>query len=387
MTVLDAVMSRRRTMLISATIRLGYAWMVRRQEARAWREVMSMTGVVNSILGTGHEALTPAELVDQLSRHPLRRIAPEVFEDDPLGRVTVLEWGEISDDVYSDGCSAIVELLEKGDRGRGWLPTWTWLQHEIIENEAFLGLKVGASDMDYVVRRRFPIEHPAGEREAIADQCSDAGILPPVRYVPLPPDRAYQGCYWWPCPECRWPMRVNGTAVRCSYRTHNAAYAIRSLNGGQPPKLRPRDDTVRRQPAAKNVYAEGPRQTVCVEFPVWRYIVVPGIEELRLYKRWDGKPPLSVELWPRQDAYDIKFAIDELDWALTIDLKDVASASALADEIARKPLVAKTIVLPDHRGMAQRAELQDLLPDYTVLMVEDVNRIVKKKLAEARRAR
>jgi hypothetical protein len=52
----------------------------------------------------------------------------------------------------------------------------------------------------------------------------------------------------------------------------------------------------------------------------------------------------------------------------------MASASALADEIAKKPLVAKTIVLPDHRGTAQREELKDLLPDSTVLMVEDVNR-------------
>ncbi|MFG3253327.1 hypothetical protein [Streptomyces sp. NPDC048172] len=386
MTVLDAVMSRRRTMLVSATIRLGYAWTIRREEPRAWREVMSMTGVVNSILGADREALTPAALVDQLSRKPLRHIAPDVFDDDPLGRVTILEWDEISDDVYSDGCSAIVSLLERGDRGRGWMPTWTWMQHEFIENEAFLGLKAGASDADYVTRRRFTTEHPAGERENIADACSDAGILPPVRYVPLPPDRAYEGRFWWPCPVCQWPMRVNGTSVRCSYWAHNAEYAIRGLKDGQPPKLRPRDDTVRRQPATKTVYREGNRQTVCVEFSVWRFIVVPGIEELKLYKRWDGKPPLTVELWPRQDLYDVRFAIKELDWELAVDLKDVASASGLADEIAKKPLAAKTIVLPDHRGTAQRAELQDLLPDYTVLVVEDVNRIVKKKLAEARRA-
>ncbi|MFB6501327.1 hypothetical protein ACFYXP_32005 [Streptomyces sp. NPDC002466] len=385
--MLDAVLSRRRTMLVSAAVRLGYAWSIRRGEPRAWREVMSMAGVVNSILGADREALMPAELVDHLSRGPLCRLAPEVFEGDPLGRITVLEWGEISDDVYSDGCSAIVELLERGDRGRGWMPTWTWMQHELVEREAFLGLKAGASDADYVVRRRFPIEHPAGERQAIADWCSKAGILPPVRYVPLPPDRAHEGRYWWPCPECRWPMRVNGASVRCSYRAHNAFYAIRSLPEGQPPKLRPRDDTVRRQPAAKVVRPDGNRQTVCVEFPVWRYIVVPGVEELKLYKRWDGKPPLTVELWPRQDAYDLRFAIKELDWTWAIDLKDVASAAALADEVAKKPLAAKTIVLPDHRGTAQRAELQDLLPDYSVLMVEDVNRIVRKKIAEARSAR
>ncbi len=373
--------------MVSATVRLGYAWTIRREEPRAWREVMSMTGVVNSILGAGREALTPAELVDQLSRHPLRQLAPEVFEDDPLGRVTVLEWGEISDDVYSDGCSAIVELLERGDRGRGWMPTWTWMQHELVEQDAFLGLKAGASDADYVIRRRFSIEHPAGERGTIADLCSDAGILPPVRYVPLPPDRSHEGRYWWPCPVCHWPMRVNGASVRCSYQPHNAAYAIRSLPEGQPPKLRPRDDTVRRQPAAKIVHHDGDRQTVCVEFPVWRYIVVPGVEEIKLYKRWDGKLPMSVDLWPHQDAYDLRFAINELDWAWAIDLKDVASASALADEVAKKPLVAKTIVLPDHRGTAQREELQDLLPDYTVLMVEDVNRILKKKLGEARKDR
>lgn len=123
-----------------------------------------------------------------------------------------------------------------------------------------------------------------------------------------------------------------------------------------------------------------------MELPVWRYIVVPGVDELALYKKWHGKPLLDVSLWPHQDAYDLKFTIESLNWKLAVDLKDVASASALADEIARKPLAAKTIVLPDHRGIAQRQELQDLLPDYTVLRVEDVNRIVKKKLSEARRA-
>ncbi|MCX5397178.1 hypothetical protein [Streptomyces sp. NBC_00102] len=384
--MLDAVSSRRRTTLVSAAIRIGYAWTVRRDEPRAWREIMSMTGVVNSLLGPGRVALTPTELVDQLSRDPLRQIAPEVFEGDPLGWLTVLEWGELSDDVYSDGCSAIISLLEKGDRGRGWMPSWTWLQQEIVQNEAFLKIKTDASDADYVARRRFVIEYPAGELETIADQCSEAGIQPPVHYAPLPPDRVHEGRYWWPCPTCRWPMRVSGTTVRCSYRAHNAEYAIRSLEDGRPPKLRPRDDTVGRQPAARLLRTEGDRRTVCVDLPAWRYIVVPGVDELALYKKWHGKPLLDVSLWPHQDAYDLKFTIESLNWTLAVDLKDVASASVLADEIARKPLAAKTIVLPDHRGIAQRQELQDLLPDYTVLRVEDVNRIVKKKLSEARRA-
>lgn len=372
--------------MVSAVVRLGFSWTVRRDDTRAWREVMSMAGVVNSLLGANRVALTPAELVDHLSLHPLRSLSPEIFEDDPLGQVRVLERGEISDDIYTDGCSAIVELLEQGDRGRGWLPTWTWMQHELIERDAFLGLKAGG-EAEYVTRRHFTIEHPAGEREAIADRCSDAGILPPVTYAPLPSDRTHEGRYWWPCPVCRWPMRVSGPSVRCSYRPHNAAYATRHLSDGSPPKLRPRDDTVRRQPAARTVHLDGGRQTVCVEFPVWRYIVVPGVEELRLYKKWADTPPLVVELWPRQDAYDVRFAIEELDWEWALDLKDVASASALADEVTRKPLAAKTIVLPDHRGTAQRDELRGLLPDYTVLMVEDVNRAVRKKLAEARKAR
>jgi hypothetical protein len=63
----------------------------------------------------------------------------------------------------------------------------------------------------------------------------------------------------------------------------------------------------------------------------------------------------------------------------------VASASALADKIRDKPLAAKTIVIPDHRGHGQKIELQDLLPDYTVWLVEDVNREVAKQLARARK--
>lgn len=385
--MLDASLSRRKSMFVSAAIRAGFAWVNRGQEPRAWREVMSMTGVANAIRGCNLPILSPADFAEALSTQPLRKIAPELFEDDPIGSLIVLDWDELSDDVYVDGCSVITELLAKGDRGRGWLPSWTWLQRELVENEAFLAIKSVASDEEYVLRRKFVTDHSAGSAEDIADACGNLGIQPPVRYGPLPPERIYEGQYWWPCPTCRWPMRVSGMVVRCSYRAHRADYAVRSTDDNRPPRLRPRHHGVRRQPATQQLRLVGPQRTVCVELPVWRYIVVPGIEEVGLFNKWADEPLVTVRLWPDKDAYDVDFEIASLGWSLKIDLKDVASARILADAVTAKPLAAKTIVLPDHRGRGQLRELEELLPGYTVMLVKDVHRLVGKKLAQARRGR
>ncbi len=382
--MLDTALSRRRTKILTAAIRAAHAWTVRHEESRAWREIMSMTGVVNSLCPQ-QRALTPAEFVDCLSR-PMSRLAPDVFENDPLGSLTVLEWDELSDDVWSDGCTAIMELLHKGDQGRGWLPSWTWTRQEAVQNEAFLAIKTGADDRLYVARRRFVVEHPVGGVGEIADLCVEAGIDMPVPYTPLPADRVHDGRWWWPCPVCKWPMRVNGSQVRCTYQYHQAHYSIRTgTTADGRPRLQRRDPRVPRTPAARERRTQGPQRTVCVEHAVWRFIVVPGVEELRLYLKWHGKEPLEVALWPGRDLYDVEFTIACLGWSLAVDLKDVASASALADKIRDKPLAAKTIVIPDHRGHGQKIELQDLLPDYTVWLVEDVNREVAKQLARARK--
>ncbi|WP_103889002.1 restriction endonuclease-related protein [Actinacidiphila yanglinensis] len=372
-------------MVVSAAVRAGYAWSVRRSESRAWREIMSMTGVVNALRGAAVPALSPVEFVDRLSR-PLKQLAPDVFGDDRLGWITVLEWDELRDDVHSDGCSVIVDLLAEGDRGRGWLPSWTWLQQEVVQNEAFTQIKTGATEETYVARRRFVIDNPVGGAGSLADLCSQAGIAPPVPYVPIPPDRLYDGHYWWPCPTCRWPMRVTGASVRCSYLPHNAAYFVRD-SSGPTPRLRRRDETVPRQPGARRWVAAGEERTLCVELPVWRYMVVPGVEELALFTRWFGVSDLlDVALWPGQDAYDLRFEIASTNWTMALDLKDVASAGALADKVRSKPLAARTIVLPDHRGTAHQAELSDLLPGYEVLLVSDVHKAVGKALARARRS-
>ncbi|MFJ2805077.1 hypothetical protein [Kitasatospora sp. NPDC087271] len=384
MAVYDAALGQQRMKILSAAIRAGYAWTVRHREPRAWREIMSMAGVVNALCPQ-QEILTPAEFVRSLSC-PLGKLAPDVFDGDPLGQLTVLEWDELSDDVWSDGCTSVMELLQKGDRGRGWLPSWAWMRQEGVENEAFAGIREGANEHSYRARRRFVVENPAGGAGEILDLCAETGIDPPVLYVDLPADRVYGGRWWWACPKCRWPMRVDGHRVRCTYLYHQAHYTVRSepLTGGRPQLLR-RDSQVPRPPGARERRQQGPDRTVCVDFAVWRFIVVPGVEELALYRRWHGKPLLDVTLWPGLDIYDLEFAVESLGWTLSIDLKDVASATALAEKVRQKPLAANTIVLPDHRGPGQKAELQKLLPGYTVWLVEDVNKEISKQLARARR--
>lgn len=48
---------------VTAAIRAGYAWSVRRYQPRAWREVARMTGVIMRAAGPGVGPVTPTELV------------------------------------------------------------------------------------------------------------------------------------------------------------------------------------------------------------------------------------------------------------------------------------------------------------------------------------
>jgi hypothetical protein len=51
---------------VTAAIRAGYAWSVRHDQPRAWREVARMTGVIMRAAGPGNGPVTPIELVAQL---------------------------------------------------------------------------------------------------------------------------------------------------------------------------------------------------------------------------------------------------------------------------------------------------------------------------------
>lgn len=87
----------------------------------------------------------------------------------------------------------------------------------------------------------------------------------------------------------------------------------------------------------------------CALLPgIWRYTVLPGLEELDLAARLEQIPGVRVELWPYVDAYDLDVRLGDASWR--VDVKDHAFANGLARHLVARPTLETTwIVVPDAR--------------------------------------
>ena len=369
---------------VTAAIRAGYAWSVRRERSEAWMEIARMTGVIMRAHGPGRGPVTPAELVTAL-RRPLRAWLPTAQGvSGPLGDLVILDEDDrLTDATYEIGCDHTVELLVgQEDPGARWLPGWRVHRAEQIEKAAFQTLLSGDDDA-YTKARRFVVEHPAGDAKELMHARHDRAVpaLPP--YAEIPMDRQCDGL-WWPCPVCRWPMHVRATQVRCDFPRHDAVYGLST--DGRKPALHALGGR-RRVPKPKPV--DG---AVCVDESVWRYIVVPGVVEVRLHDRIATIPGVQARLYPQRDLYDIDCGPADADsdqsrpWSFTLDVKDYASAWALARHLQEKPIAANRLVLPRYRR-DQLHELRRLFGESVVTTEDLVVREIRRTAARSRGTR
>ena len=141
-----------------------------------------------------------------------------------------------------------------------------------------------------------------------------------------------------PCPRCGWPMRIRGERMACASDTCrvDGARFITQANGLLPRGARP---------APCHVPARGRRR---LRFGLWRYTLLPGLEELALEKALTRIDGVTVELWPHVDQFDLLVRSKTRMWR--VDVKDHRSARFLAarfvDNPPPEPLV---IVVPDRR--------------------------------------
>ena len=220
----------RLTILTTAALRAAVSWTRRIEEPQAWRELSRMTGVVMYVLGPGHDSISPIQLVERLHR-PLRELSTG-FGDSPwLGEITLLDRNDqLTDAAVEVAFEYTQALFGETDSARRWLPTWTWQRAEQIERQVFDGLLRTASNEGYSTSRRFLIEHPAGSARELTEQMNSSGISRVARYVPIPAERVSRSVggewWWWPCPTCRWPMRVRSETVECGYSHHQARFRL-----------------------------------------------------------------------------------------------------------------------------------------------------------------
>ena len=366
---------QRQSRVVAACLRAAYAWAERESRPGAMREIARMTGVVMEALGPGHGPASPMQLVSCL-RRPLGELVTLAGEergsvDDPITAAVLLDGDRLADAVYDMACEYAQQLTAAAETA-AWLPSWTRMRAEQVENEAFSAL-VESGDKDaYTRARRLIIEYPAGEREELSAQVVAARARCPVKYSALSADQQYMapgGSWWWPCPACRWPMTVTGEAVRCRYRPHQAVYQAVLGRAGSPPRLlrigdRAPGSTLRARPAGG---------AVCVDPGVWRYIVVPGASELRIATDLE-KLGAGVRMWPEMDSYDLHVRAGTLERQL--DVKEYRSARRLIEDLrTRVPRAA--VLLP--KSCEHQADLiAAALPSVTVITETLLRRQVRQ---------
>ncbi|MBT2208729.1 hypothetical protein [Actinomadura sp. NEAU-AAG7] len=378
-------MGERRRRVVTAMLRAAYAWSMRQEQPEAMREVARMTGFVMEAHGPGSGPDTPLALVDAL-RRPLGTL-PIFAEaggsgDEGLRRVVLIEAGEGGDQLSATAhdlvCEHVIPLDAEAD-AHSWLPSWTRMDADRIRARAFAAM-AGPSDQHiYVASRRLLIEHPAGLERTLQERVGESGArIVPGGYRPIPDSALFRtrngDGWWWPCPDCRWPMGVAGRRVRCRYQPHSAMFEVAKRRGSEKPKLTRIDEG----PTVKQPEARPARGSVCVDQGVWRFIVVPGSSELRIAARLE-KLGAKVELWPQMDSYDLHVAIGGTE--LQLDVKEYRSPQRLiADLRGRTPRAQVRVVLPQTHEM-QAETVRAALPEITLLtergLVQQIRRIGK----------
>ena len=365
----------RRGAVTTAALRSAVAWSRRQEEQRAWREVARMTGVIMHAFGPGAGPSTPAELVALLHR-PLGELLPAAGEASALDTVVLLNAdGTLSDEAMEIACEYTQALFDTdADPATEWLPRWAWQRAEQVERQTFRSLIQAGNQAVYTSSRRFIVERPAGDLRWLADERTTAtpysGARQVADYIDIPRDRQFRfgagedEVRWWPCPMCRWPMRVRPPIVKCSYGPHEARFRLVDRNGG-PPELVKTSTTRLSTPQPQTV--AGAR---CVDPAVWRFVTVPGIPEIALERVRQRFPGLVVQLWPIKDTFDALItAPDGRTW--TVDVKDHTDARGIVDD----PPAAQHVVVPSYRK-GQVNQLKRLLPEKSMWTVDSFVRHV-----------
>ncbi|MFF9314866.1 hypothetical protein ACF1BS_28685 [Streptomyces sp. NPDC014748] len=368
---------------VAASLRAAYAWTVRRHRRDAMREVARMTGVVMEAHGPGRGPVTPLELVGCLRQRLGEMPALAASTDETIARAVLLDSDgdgddRLTTDAYDLACEYALPLGEPPG-SVPWMPTWTRMRADRIRGETFKALIESRNQASYVASRRFLIEHPAAALSELRRLISETGVsLPAGGYIDIPADHVHRSPggerWWWPCAFCRWPMAVTGTTVRCRYVPHAAVY---QLADGRTARSRPklsRVDEGRPRRLATPV-ARPADDTRCVDFGVWRFVVVPGASELRIMRELEDLGA-AVELWPDLDRYDLHVRVGEREFR--IDVKEYRSAHRLIADLRARTPAARILLPATHEH--QLGTLRTAMPSLQITTET-------KFLTEVRRAR
>lgn len=238
----------------------------------------------------------------------------------------------------------------------------------------FSGLAEG--DSRYRDYRRFLIEHAVVDEGAGIDRFLTLGLKMADHYERIGPEclDAIDGAeHYFACPRCGWPMRHHDGHVACRSdpcRTAGARFSSQSghlvpLGALEPPPPTP---------------AEGRRR---LRFGLWRYTLLPGLEELALAADLSRIAGVDVELWPHFDAYDLAVRSGSRSWK--VDVKDHCRASRLAAQLLERPPSDRRIIVVPDRRQHQVKILRERCREIDTLEFASARELVQRVKKEASR--
>ncbi|MFE3558558.1 hypothetical protein ACFXKW_27420 [Streptomyces sp. NPDC059193] len=341
------------------------------------RTLMDAHGKVLAARGPG-SPLSFAEFRTRL-RGDLAALLPEGVAPDELDGIHLItQDGEFDDDAYDveQELRTVLRALRATTRD-GRSPNSAALEAEMDQDRFFTALTKSGRQDDYEHGRSSVIRTPAGsdtELRRLNLPASIAEFYQPVAFA------AVFDRWWFPCPICRWPMKVTvrGGApskgrktgdVRCFHRPHaiaGARYHFRVPSEGMPPVLVPLpapsrpigvdgvlfNDVTGQIPEARPT--GGHR---ALTRGVWRWTAVPGVAELAFYDALAVRGLLP-QLWPGLDAYDIEVSVRDADGLrhdFLIDVKDYTSGPLLAKKLQADggdKGGAEWLAVPDYRAQS-----------------------------------
>lgn len=346
--------------------------------------IMEAQGALMAAAGPGHR-IRFADLLDRLAGEQAGALAglmPEWADPGSLEGLRLLDADGVTTSEGFDfrlEAERVIRSAQKVGKFAGRV-TYTALEGEYSQDAVFSAIK----GPFYERHRTNLIEHPVVlEKEPQGKETGEPALADlnlPTRaidfYQPIPQHARYRG-WWFPCPACRWPMKISLSrsrtkeqgSARCLYPWHEqtgASYLFRPTQG----------EALVLHPAFECRAPDGSRAalwTGCVpEVPearpvdgyralvrkVWRSTCVPGWPELRLHRAINAElegTGWSAELWPDSDRIDLHVATQKGSARKALfpaDFKDYTFVSLLIDKLhldAGDKGDAEWLVVPDHR--------------------------------------
>lgn len=339
-------------------------------------QLIEAHGILMAACGPGHRIRFGDVLscvVDDAGDQPLEDLLPDWIKPSGMNHDRLIDSDGVLTSLgfdFSLETPRIYRAARKVGAGPGPL-TKAGLDDEYSQEAVFSAIKGSR----YEHHRRTLITHPT------VSSADKPDLNLPSRavgfYESVAQYSRYRGKWWWPCPACRWPMKVTTRQrgghvvgkVRCLYPWHaetGASYEFTArLSSKSAPRLEPMFEA--RVPDGPHPelwtgantevpVAQAVEGHLALVRAVWRYTVVPGLPELALDRALVATlegTAWSPVLWPDGDRCDhwISGGADQPPRFLA-DLKDYTWPNQLVLKLQHDGGDrggAEYLVIPDHR--------------------------------------